>query len=300
MNPNQTQHSLSSSLLQLSSEPVGPLVDIGVNLLNSRFDSDRLTIIQDALDHQVYAQILTGCSLKESQNALEFCSEHHAQFPYLWATAGIHPHDSAQLQDTPNWTDALKKRAQHPKCVAIGECGLDFNRDFSPRPIQESVFETQLQCAIELNLPVFLHERDAHDRFYAIVKNAMIDLKGAVVHCFTGNRTQIEAYLDLGCMIGITGWICDERRGHELQDAVQSLPLDRVMVETDSPYLTPRGLKPKPKRGRNVPSTLPYIVSTLAHYMNVSSLELTQASYANSLRFFNLVSLQENDSKETN
>ena len=293
MNPHQAQPSSSPSSPQVSSLPLGPLVDIGVNLLNSRFDSDRLTVIQEALDYQVYAQIITGCSLSESQNALEFCSEYHVQFPYLWATVGIHPHDSAQLQDNPNWIDTLKKLAKHPKCVAIGECGLDFNRDFSPRPIQESVFESQLQCAIELELPVFLHERDAHDRFYAIVKNVMSELKGVVVHCFTGNRSQIEAYLDLGCMIGVTGWICDERRGHDLQDAVKSLPLDRVMVETDSPYLTPRGLKPKPKRGRNVPKTLPYIVSTLAHYMNVSALDLTHASYMNSLRFFNLTSLKD-------
>ena len=289
MNPTHPQSTLSPS----SSTPLGPLIDIGVNLLNSRFDSDRVDVIQDALDHQVTGQILTGCSLSGSQKALRFCYEQREHFPHLWATAGIHPHDSAQLQDHPNWIHTLKELAHHPKCVAIGECGLDFNRDFSPRPIQESVFESQLQCAIELNLPVFLHERDAHIRFYDILKNAISDLKGAVVHCFTGNRSQIETYLDLGCMIGITGWICDERRGQEVQEAVQSLPLDRVMVETDSPYLTPRGLKPKPKRGRNIPSTLPYIVSTLAHYMDVSALELTHASYTNSIRFFNLDTLKE-------
>ena len=294
MNPTSFDSSRSSLTSTLN-----PLVDIGVNLLNSRFDKDRLEVIQDALDHQVKAQILTGCSLKGSQASLEFCQSVQDQFPYLWSTAGIHPHDSAQLKEVPNWSKTLKELAESAQCVAIGECGLDFNRDFSPRPQQEEVFETQLQCAVELNLPVFLHERDAHHRFYDILKNYMPNLKGAVVHCFTGNRAQLEAYLDLGCLIGITGWICDERRGHELQDAVSVLPLDRVMVETDAPYLTPRGLKPKPKRGRNIPSTLPYIVSTLAQYMKVSETQLAQASYTNSLHFFNLTSLMEDASLYT-
>src|SRR5262249_4358658 len=143
---------------------------------------------------------------------------------------------------------------------AVGECGLDFNRDFSPRPVQERWFAAQLALAAALDKPVFLHERDAHARFVAILKEAP-PVRG-VVHCFTGTRAELDVYLEMGLHIGITGWICDERRGAGLAALVRHVPLDRLLVETDAPFLVPRDLRPRP--AHNEPAFLPHIAQTVA------------------------------------
>src|SRR5699024_867619 len=153
--------------------------------------------------------------------------------------------------------------AAHPEVVAIGETGLDFFRDFSPRPQQEAAFRAQLELAAELDMPVFLHQREAHARFLPILRDHLSALPAAVVHCFTGTDTELDAYLDAGCHIGITGWICDERRGHHLRDLVARVPAGRLMIETDAPYLLPRDLRPKPRSRRNDPMHLAHVAATV-------------------------------------
>src|SRR5699024_9838431 len=155
-----------------------------------------------------------------------------------FATAGIHPHN-ARFHDA-DANAKLKTLLATPEVACAGEMGLDFNRDFSPRADQEKAFEAQLALAAEVGKPVFLHERDAHARFLAILRKWRDRLPAAVVHCFTGNREALYAYLDLDCHIGVTGWVCDERRGNELASLVPAIPDDRLLLETDAPYLIPR------------------------------------------------------------
>lgn len=235
------------------------LIDIGVNLTNVAFHKDLPDVIARASAQGVRRLIVTGTDIAESQLAYQLTQDYPQQ---LYATAGIHPHDARHATDE-SWLQ-IKTLAQHDSVVAIGECGLDFNRDFSPRPMQEAAFAKQLELAAELNMPVFMHERDANERFIAILKEYRSALPAAVLHCFTGSASDLAACLELDLHIGITGWICDERRGADLYQLVQEIPSDRLMLETDAPYLLPRDLKPKPKSRRNEPCHLPHVAETIA------------------------------------
>jgi TatD DNase family protein len=159
---------------------------------------------------------------------------------------------------------ALRALVADPAVKALGECGLDYYRDFSPRPAQRHAFEAQLGLAAELRLPVFVHDREAHEDLLALLKRYRDRLVGAVVHCFTGERRELHAYLDLDMHIGITGWICDERRGLHLRELVRDIPADRLMLETDAPYLLPRTIQPPPAHRRNEPAFLPYVLQAVA------------------------------------
>jgi len=258
-------------------------VDIGINLTNNRFDKDRTSVINNAVQTGVSKMVITGTNVKESMAALVLAKTNPN---VLSSTAGCHPHDAKTLDQ--NGLDTLKKLVNDKQVVAIGECGLDFNRDFSPRDKQIEAFKQQLELAVEVGKPVFLHERDAFDTQYQILKDYMPDLKGAVSHCFTGEKEHLEQYLELGLHIGITGWICDERRGQGLFDIVKLIPDERLMIETDGPYLTPRNLPKKPKGGRNEPMYLPHIAETIALARNQSLQHIANISYTNSCRFFNL------------
>jgi len=261
------------------------VIDIGVNLTHRSFDADRDEVIERAQEAGVEALILTGTSLQSSEKSVRLTE----QFPaYLYTTVGVHPHDSARM--APDTLPQLRTLAQHPSVVAIGECGLDFNRDFSPRPIQEACFRAQLELAVDLNLPVFLHARDAHDRFMTLLRDYIADLRGAVLHCFTGTADELQECLDHGLHIGITGWICDERRGTHLRPLIKKIPMNRLMLETDAPFLTPRDLRPKPKRGRNEPSFLPHICRAVATYAGVDSQTLAARTVDTTRQFFELTS----------
>ena len=257
------------------------LVDIGLNLGNPRFDADRAALIERARQAGVTRMILTGTHVEESTKVKAMAEELPG---VLFSTAGVHPHDASTCDAST--IDALRALAQSPSVVAIGECGLDFNRDFSPRPTQEHWFEQQIALALEQGMPLFLHERDASERFLAILDASSDVPPRGVVHCFTGGRAAMEAYLERGLYIGITGWICDERRGTELQTLVQHIPLSRILVETDAPYLVPRDMRPRPKR--NEPSFLPHIVGVIAHHMGCEPRVLAQASSANAAELFGL------------
>ena len=258
-------------------------IDIAVNLIGSALEKNSDDIIQRAVAQGVSPLIVIGSNLAESELAIA-CSVEYPQ--HLYCTAGTHPHHASEWDQAS--TDKLRLLAASPKVVAIGECGLDYNRDFSPRPKQRDEFEAQLDLAIELQLPVLMHERDAHDDFLSIVKERRSELCGALLHCFTGNRESMEAYLELDLHLGITGWVCDERRGAELAELVCDIPDNRILIETDSPYLLPRSMRPKPKSSKNEPQYLPYIAQYIATLRDQDPADFAEKAYRNSVDFFRL------------
>ena len=262
------------------------LIDIGVNLTGSSFKKDLPEVIQRAEDAGVRQMVVTGTNIEHSRTAVELDDEYSG---VLYSTAGVHPHHAKDCNDQTLIT--LSELAQHPSVVAIGECGLDFNRNFSPAQDQLKWFEAQLELAADHQLPVFLHQRDAHDDFLKIMQYWRPKLVGAVAHCFTGSTDEALAYIDLDMYIGVTGWICDERRGGSLQQAVQHIPANRIMLETDAPYLLPRDLEPKPRDKRNEPMYLPHVCQAVARYREESLDHLAQVTTENAQRFFKLASI---------
>jgi TatD DNase family protein len=267
------------------------LVDIGVNLTHPTFGRDPRAVLDRAQAAGVTQLVLTGTSIAESEAAIGLCRDLDESRQRLFCTAGIHPHDAGQ------WTSAtasqLKELFATPQVKAVGECGLDFNRDLSPRVQQERVLEEHLQLAVETGLPMFLHERDADQRLVDILKPFRDQLSAAVVHCFTGEKRALYAYLDLDLHIGITGWICDERRGTHLHTLVREIPSSRLMLESDAPYLLPRTLRPKPKGGQNEPAFLPAVLREVAHHRGVSEEELAASTTACAQRFFGIAPLNQ-------
>ena len=263
------------------------MIDIGVNLSNSRFAKDIPETLRRAQKAGVEKLVLTGTSIEESQAVLELCQNHNQDFPQmLYATAGIHPHDASSLNSES--INCLRELAAQPQVVALGEMGLDFNRNFSTPREQEKAFEAQLELAAELKLPVFLHERDAADRQLQIISSYRDHLADAVIHCFTGSKQALFGYLDLNMYIGITGWICDEKRGQALQQLVRNIPLERLMVETDAPYLLPKNMPEPPKGKRNEPAFLNWVIDGIAKYRDESSEQIAMATTKNALGFFRL------------
>lgn len=260
------------------------LIDIGVNLMHRSFDQDRDEVVARALEAGVSPLLLTGTNVRNSEGAARYADK----FPgKLFTTAGIHPHDTRNC--TAHTIDKLRQLAKLPQVVAIGECGLDYNRDFSPRDVQRKWFEEQIQLACELQMPLFLHEREAHYDFVRLLKPYIGSMKKkAVVHCFTGSLQELQVYLQLGFYIGITGWICDERRGKHLRELVKRIPLDRLMLETDAPFLTPRDLHVKPQDGRNEPAFLPHIAATVAACLGKSVEEVAESTTRTAKDFFGL------------
>lgn len=262
------------------------LIDIGVNLTNPSFADKHQAILERAVAAGVVQMMVTGTSLEGSEQALELCQQLDESAQRLFSTAGVHPHDASSW--SADSSRQLRALLEQPRVQAVGECGLDFNRDFSPRPQQEKALEEQLALAVELQMPVFLHERDASERLLAILKEFRDRLPAAVVHCFTGERAALFGYLDLDLHIGITGWICDERRGTHLHPLVSSIPQGRLMLESDAPYLLPRSLRPKPKSGRNEPAFLTEVLREVALHRGESPEQLAAHSTASARAFFNL------------
>ena len=255
------------------------LTDIGANLTHSSFHQDLDAVLERASSAGVSTIVVTGTTVLESEIAAQIADRCE-----LYATAGVHPHHARDCG--PATIGELREQAKHPRVVAIGECGLDFNRNYSPHPSQEQWFVAQLELGLELGLPLFLHSRDAHPRFAEILRHHKV--KNAVAHCFTGEKEELHAYLDLGLYIGITGWICDERRGTHLLQLVRDIPSDRLLLETDSPYLTPRDMRPQPKSRRNEPSFLPHIAKTVARALGRPMEEIAAETTRNAQTLFRL------------
>ena len=256
--------------------------DIGANLTHTSFSEDVEMLISQASQEGVGRLSVTGSNLEESIKAYRLVKA----FPdHLISTAGIHPHEAKQYSGS-SFTeirDLLKANGVN----AIGETGLDFHRNFSTPAQQIKSFEAHIELAIDTGMPLFLHEREAHKKFIEMLRPIRNKLPKTVVHCFTGNETELKTYIDMGFYIGITGWICDERRGKHLEDIVSLIPLDKIMAETDAPYLLPRDMGVK-KSSRNEPKYLPHIVNKISSHREEESELITSSIYQNSLDFFKL------------
>ncbi|WP_130833226.1 3'-5' ssDNA/RNA exonuclease TatD [[Erwinia] mediterraneensis] len=259
------------------------MFDIGVNLTSTQFARDREQVIVRAREAGVTGMLITGTNALESSQAQRLAERHPG---YCWSTAGVHPHHASEWST--ETASTLRRLAESPQVVAIGECGLDFNRNFSAHDQQEYAFDAQLALAAELNMPVFLHCREAHDRLVAVLEPWLPRLPGAVVHCFTGTREELEACLALGLSVGITGWVCDERRGLALREMLPLIPADRLLLETDAPWLLPRDMRPRPTSRRNEPCFLPHIVQQVAHWRGETVESLAASADSNARRLFGL------------
>jgi TatD DNase family protein len=247
-----------------------PLIDIGANLTHDSFDEDREAVMQPGN--------IAAATLAESNPGC------------LYATAGVHPHHASDYETSSD--ELIRSLVKKDAVVAVGECGLDYFRNFSPREAQLKAFQSQLEIATDTGLPVFLHQRDAHDDFVELLEPMLPKLSRAVAHCFTGEHESLREYLAMGLWIGITGWICDERRGAHLHDIVSTVPDDKLLIETDAPYLMPRSIQPKPKSRRNEPANLTEVLRVVAEARGQSEEHVAQITTENAIQFFGLRELQ--------
>jgi TatD DNase family protein len=259
------------------------LIDIGINLGHDSFDADRESVVARAAAAGVVQMIITGASTHGSRQALALA---RAAPRRHFATAGIHPHHATELDQ--HGLAEIESLAQQPEVVAVGECGLDYFRDFSPRAVQQRAFHQQLELAARIGKPVFLHERDAHEDFVSIVREHRRTLVGGIAHCFTGTAEQLHRYLELDLAIGITGWICDERRGAHLLPLLRQIPAAALHLETDAPYLLPRDLQPRPTSRRNEPLHLRHIAEVAAQARGETLQQLATTATAASRALFRL------------
>lgn len=255
------------------------LFDAGVNLLDGRFSADE--VIQRAND----AGVARLCIITTHPNEWDDAYQLYLKYPDICCyTIGVHPHNAKDVNA--HELTQLEQLAQQKGCVAIGECGLDFNRNFSAQETQLSVFEEQLKIAAKLQKPVYLHERDAFEPQIALLRKYMPQLPNGIAHCFTGGIEEAKEYLALGLYIGITGWVCDEKRGESLRNAIACIPHDKLIFETDAPYLFPKTLKPRKRN--NEPAFLPHIVEQVSDMLGVPAQQLNKSSFVNTLTLFSI------------
>ena len=240
------------------------------------FDLDRDAVLSSLPENGV------GLALNPASNmaSSRLCVELSEKYPFLYAAVGVHPHDTKEMTDAS--LDELRSLASNEKVVAIGEIGLDYHYDFSPREVQRARFREQLELARELRLPAIIHEREACEDCLNIVSD-FPDVRG-VFHCFSGSRETAEIILKQGWYLSFTGVITfkNARRSHEV---IENMPLDRLMIETDSPYLAP-----VPHRGeRNTSLNLPHIAEKIAELRGLSLDEVAALTTENGKRFFGIV-----------
>jgi TatD DNase family protein len=225
--------------------------------------------------------MIVGITDKTSFQAVEIAS----RYPGCYASVGIHPHDAKSCSE--NLLSRLAALAKNPNVKAWGETGLDFNRMFSPKEVQEKWFIRQLEIADELNLPLIFHERDSKGRFLEILKaHCRTGGKKGVIHCFSGNQSDLDEYLKLGFYIGITGIFTIKTRGKGLREMVPLIPMDRIVIETDAPYLTPAPEKNHTRR--NEPAFVRSVLIKLAQVTNEPLDKLADALWNNTCRLFNI------------
>ena len=254
--------------------------DIGANLTHESFKKDLDMVIKEAKLNKVKKICITSTTVEDTKISLKI-SEKEQDF--FITTCGIHPHYADTFKESN--IKEIKQLSEHTSVKAIGETGLDFNRNFSKKENQILCFKSQIEIAQELNLNLFLHQRDAHKDFMNCFNN--VDLKvNAVVHCFTEDKEKFYEYLDRGFWIGFTGLICDPVRGKHMIDLISNMPLDRIMIETDSPYLMPKNLKIKGRR--NEPKFIVEVAKRIASLQNKSLEDISQIFFENSLKFFDL------------
>lgn len=258
------------------------MIDIGVNLANAAFEDDRDAVLARAQAAGVQAMVVTGTSVADSCAALALAQQRDG----LFATAGVHPHEAGAVE--PDWAERVAELAAAVEVVAIGETGLDYYRNYAPRDAQRRVFRRQAELAVNIGLPLFVHDRDSAGDTRAVLRDFRNDLAACVIHCFTGSEEDLEGYLEDGYSIGVTGWICDERRGTGLAALAPRIPAERLMIETDAPYLLPRTITPRPRSRRNEPAFLPWVAKRLAACRGEDAAVLERRTHDNAARFFRL------------
>ena len=257
------------------------LFDIACNFSSDRFEKDLNKVIKRAKDNNVTKFLLVSASLKDAEKVNKIYQDNKDS---CFLTIGSHPHHANEFNSSS--PSEMKRLIDEYKPHSVGETGLDFFRNISSYEEQLFAFEEQIRIAIETNLPLFLHQRDAHDDFLKIISKYKNDISKAVVHCFTGTQKELDDYLEMEFSIGLTGWICDERRNIDLRKSLKNIPLDKLMIETDCPYLIPRNLNNKPKNNRNEPAYLPHIANEIALLINLDKDKLIDITYKNSINFF--------------
>ena len=257
------------------------IADIACNFTSERFDKDLDEVINRAVANKITKFGLI-CSRMSDVNKLLKIYEQYSK--NMFYTIGVHPHHANEIND--DYLKKLKDEITSNNPHAIGETGLDFFRNLSSYEEQIYAFEEQIKIAIDTNKPLFLHQRDSHDDFIKILRKYSSDISKAVVHCFTGTQEQLDDYLELDFYIGVTGWICDEKRNVELRKTIKNIPLEKLMIETDCPYLIPKNLVEKPKNNRNEPSNLNHIINEIAELMEIDIDILRKQTFVNTINYF--------------
>ena len=258
------------------------MIDIGANLTHRSFEDDRDEVLARARSAGVEGIVVTGTSVAESRAAARLAATHAG----VWSTAGVHPHEAKSVSAT--WIDDIAALAGKPKVVAIGEAGLDFNRNFSPPAAQRDVFAAQIELAGRLDMPLFVHDRDSEGETARLLAEYRAKPDLVVIHCFTGSAQDLDTWLDAGYYIGVTGWICDPRRGGELRTLAPRIPSDRLLIETDAPYLMPATMRSKPRARRNEPAFLVEVANALAELRGTAAAEIAETTAENARRAFRL------------
>ena len=257
------------------------IADIACNFTSDRFDNDLDEVINQAIINNITKFGLICSRLSDIDKLLEIYNRYSKD---MFFTIGVHPHHANEINE--EYLKKLKEVINNNNPHAIGETGLDFFRNLSTYEEQIFAFEEQIKIAIDTNKPLFLHQRDSHDDFIKILRKYSSDVNKSVVHCFTGTKEQLNDYLELDCYIGVTGWICDAKRNVELRKTIKNIPLERLMIETDCPYLIPKNLEEKPKNNRNEPTYLNHIANEVATLMKKDINDIREKTYKTSLSFF--------------
>ena len=280
------------------------MIDICVNLMHQQFDKDRLEVLVRAKSSGVQGILLCADTLDTAEENLKFIDETNTRenlsLPELLTTAGTHPHEASQWKNDDK--DRLRRLLKETSISAIGECGLDFYRDISPSEKQIACFQEQVEIACKECIPLFVHDRDSESLTNQILRSQKA-LPPTVIHCFTGSEKELHEHLDLGCYIGITGWVTDPARGQTLRRVISDIPLNKMLIETDAPFLAPKrsaleqkhfALPVSFRSSRNEPSFLPLISSFLASELRLETTELIEQTTQNAIDFFGFTKIEAN------
>ncbi|MBH43991.1 MAG: hydrolase TatD [Gammaproteobacteria bacterium] len=258
------------------------LIDIGANLTHPELHKKIETVVDNIRKANIEKVIITSSNIDDTIMALKIIDLYPDLF---YTTVGFHPHNAKDCTDTA--LEHIKKLLHNAHIVAIGECGLDYYREYSPKEKQLYCFEKHLEIASTTTKPLFLHERHAFKDFFNLLNKYVNSLNKYVVHCFTGDKTQLKSYIDIGCYIGITGWITDNSRGQHLQDLIKYIPEDRLMIETDAPYLIPHNINFK-HDGINEPAFLTYVAEKISKCLSKDVNYIKDKTTNNAKTFFNI------------
>jgi len=256
-------------------------IDIACNFTHDSF-KDNLDEVLNNAEHAGVDKFVLLCASLDDIDPIKVIQNNTPEKFFI--SAGIHPHHATEILEI-NY-DALFNKLKSINPNAIGETGLDYFRNISPPDIQKKSFGMHIEIAKELNLPLYLHQRDAHSDFIRIIKENISNFPKFVVHCFTGTQAELDEYLELGAYIGLTGWICDAKRNIDLRKSIKNIPIEKMMIETDSPYLIPKNLMLKPKKNINEPKYLPHIANEICELTGYELEELKLATSNNAIKFF--------------